>query len=70
MSDYLLEILAIVNALANLSDVISINNFVMYAFGGLRDEYEQFIQNVTSRDMEVKFKAQQTMPASSEKVYI
>lgn len=62
MSEYLLVIVGIVDALANLGDVIGDEDLIMYALGGLGDEYEQFIQNVTSCDTEVSFEALQNHP--------
>lgn len=47
MSEYLLEIAAIVHSMANIGEVIEDDNLVVYALGRLGDEYEQFIDNVT-----------------------
>lgn len=43
ISEYLLEIVAIVDTLVNLSDTISDEDLVMHMLNGLGDEYEQFI---------------------------
>lgn len=46
--EYLIEIVAIVDALFNLGDIINNEDLVMYTLGGLGDEYEQFVPFVTS----------------------
>lgn len=61
MSEYLLEIITIIIALVNPGEIISNEDLVMYTLGGLGEEHEQFIQNVTSLDTNVSFEGQHAM---------
>lgn len=61
VNDYLTEVSEIANQLATTDDITPERDLVLYALGGLGEEYEAFVQNVTTSETEISFVHMQAM---------
>lgn len=61
MNEYLREIVSITDNLATTGELVVDRNLVMYTLTELGEEYELFIQYVTTREKEVSYVKLQTM---------
>lgn len=59
MAEYISDITELVNALAG--EKTSNNDIVLFALAGLGEDYDTFVQNVTTRESDVTFTQLQSM---------
>lgn len=55
VNDYLTDITRIADELSTAGDVTSERDLIIYTLSGLGEEYEAFVQTVTTREMELTF---------------